>query len=136
MNVKVHTILSSIDSVARPMLQGIMQFNGKYGCSFCLHCGKQIEKDRGKARVYIGRKRQLRTIQQHLCALEDLETYNETHRKKKKHIKGVKQASILLTLSTFNIISFFVPDYMHATLENVVTTFLKLWMASEHKDKD
>lgn len=82
-NIKVHTILCSVDSVARPMLQGIMQFNGKYGCSFCLHRGNQIEKGRDKARVYIGRKRQLRTVQQHLRALENLEMYNEIHRKKK-----------------------------------------------------
>lgn len=135
-NIKVHTLLSSVDSVARPKLQGIKQFNGKYGCSFCLHTGRRIERGRGSARVYIGSLGELRSTEQHLQALEQLEYYNDTHRQKKTHIQGVKGGSVLLLLSVFNIIWSFVPDYMHASLEGVVTTFLKHWTSYENKDKD
>ena len=31
-NIKVHTILCSVDTVARPAIQNIKQFNGIYGC--------------------------------------------------------------------------------------------------------
>lgn len=56
--------------------------------------------------------------------------------RKKTHIQGVKEESVLLLLSTFKIIWSFVPDYMHASLEGVVTTFLKQWTSYENKDKD
>lgn len=36
---KVHLLLCSSDSVARPLLRNTKQFNGKYGCDFCLHTG-------------------------------------------------------------------------------------------------
>ncbi|XP_077258500.1 uncharacterized protein LOC143895324 isoform X1 [Temnothorax americanus] len=107
-NIKVHTLLSSVDSVARPKLQGIKQFNGKYGCSFCLHRGTRIEKERGSARVYIGGLGEPRSQEQHLSALERLEHYNDTHRQNKTDIQGVKGGSVLLLLPIFNIIwSFF-----------------------------
>lgn len=35
--IRVHTIASPVDSVARPLLQNIKQYNGSFGCSFCLH---------------------------------------------------------------------------------------------------
>ncbi|KAG5314429.1 POL4 protein, partial [Pseudoatta argentina] len=37
--IKVHTIVSLVDSIARSILQAIVQYNGRYGCSFCLHEG-------------------------------------------------------------------------------------------------
>lgn len=124
-NVKVHILLSSVDSVARPMLQGINQFNGRYGCSFCLHRGRRIARNNGKARVYVGGVTQLRTSQQHIEALERLQEYNQSHRMKRKHIEGVKYASVLLLLPQFDIVQSFVPDYLHAALEGTVKTFLK-----------
>lgn len=39
------------DSVARP-LQNFKQFNGDFGCSFCLQKGTLVERGQGKARVY------------------------------------------------------------------------------------
>lgn len=135
-NIKVHTLLSSVDSVARPKLQGIKQFNGKYGCSFCLRRGRRIKRGRGNATVYIGSLGKLRSTKQHLRALERLEHYNNTHRQKKIHIQGVKEKSVLLLLPIFHIIWSFVPDYMHASLEGVVTTFLKHWTNYENRNQD
>ncbi|XP_029903862.1 uncharacterized protein LOC115356780 isoform X2 [Myripristis murdjan] len=36
---KVFVLISSCDSVARPMLRNTRQFNGRYGCDFCYHEG-------------------------------------------------------------------------------------------------
>lgn len=49
---KVVTSAVVCDSVARPTLQNMNQFNGKFGCSFCLHKGDMIPKGNGMVRVY------------------------------------------------------------------------------------
>ncbi len=33
------------DSVAKPILQNMTQFNGHYGCSLCLHPGEQVPRE-------------------------------------------------------------------------------------------
>lgn len=33
-------------------MQGLIQFNGQYGCNWCLHEGKEIFHARGTARKY------------------------------------------------------------------------------------
>jgi hypothetical protein len=40
------------DSVACPLLQNFKQFNGKYGCSYCLHEGELVDKGLGSVRTY------------------------------------------------------------------------------------
>jgi hypothetical protein len=42
------------DSVARCTLQGLHQFNGQYGCPWCLHPGSSLQLETGgKVRVYL-----------------------------------------------------------------------------------
>ena len=66
-DIKVHVIAGIMDSVARPLVQYVTQFNGKYGCSYCLHKGlSHIPVDRGHARVYCGDKRRDRNIEEHM----------------------------------------------------------------------
>lgn len=38
---KVHAILCSVDTIARPMIQNMKQFNGAFGCPYCLQEGKR-----------------------------------------------------------------------------------------------
>ena len=40
--IKPFAICYCVDSVARPPIQDITQYNGKYGCSWCLHKGEWI----------------------------------------------------------------------------------------------
>ena len=35
--IKVFSLVSCVDSVARAPMQGLTQFNGRYGCNWCLH---------------------------------------------------------------------------------------------------
>ena len=37
--LKLNLLLCSSDSVAHPLMRNTKQFNGKYGCDFCLHTG-------------------------------------------------------------------------------------------------
>jgi len=52
-NIKIHSIIASVDSVARPMIQNIKQFNGKFGCPFCLNEGAIRSVERGQSRMHI-----------------------------------------------------------------------------------
>ncbi|XP_070168289.1 uncharacterized protein [Polyergus mexicanus] len=64
-HVRVHTIVAPVDSVARCALQNVHQFNGKFGCSFCLCPGDRVKVGNGYARVYL-EKGKARTKNQHL----------------------------------------------------------------------
>lgn len=45
------TVLTT-DTMARPVFLNCIQFNGKFGCNFCLHPGEQIKKGKGSTRIY------------------------------------------------------------------------------------
>lgn len=49
---KVFPLVAVCDSVARPMIQNFKQFNGEFGCSYCLQKGTVVEKGQGHVRVY------------------------------------------------------------------------------------
>ncbi|XP_059367669.1 uncharacterized protein LOC132106067 [Carassius carassius] len=40
---RIFAVVSACDAVARPMLKDSTQFNGKYGCDWCLHPGERVE---------------------------------------------------------------------------------------------
>lgn len=52
--IRVHTLLSSVDSMTRPLLQNIKTFRGNQGCAFCLHSGEEYSVGRGRTRLYRG----------------------------------------------------------------------------------
>lgn len=59
--IKVHTLLSPVDSIQKPCLQNLHQFNGKYGYFGCLSPGKEIPFGRGKTRIYCNGLTEART---------------------------------------------------------------------------
>lgn len=42
--LKLYMLVSSVDSVARAPMQGIVQFNGYYSCNWCLHPGEWVNR--------------------------------------------------------------------------------------------
>ena len=58
--VSVHCTASAVvgvcDAVARPLIQNFKQFNGHYGCGFCLDVGELVEKGHGHTTVYTSNK--------------------------------------------------------------------------------
>lgn len=95
--VRVHTILASVDSQARPLLQNIKTYRGKQGCSFCLHEGEELVVGRRRARMFRGDAGELRTPKQHLNDTKTVETIRTV-------VNGIKRPSILLLLNVFSII--------------------------------
>lgn len=124
-NIKVHAILSPVDSVARCSLQNITQFNGKFGCSLCLHPGQHVKMGNGYARVYCGNEGIARTKEQHHRDAEQAVAENIS-------INGIKGVSLLMLLPTFNIAASFSPEYMHAVLLGVVKYFFFMWFDSKY----
>ena len=51
--IYLYAIYSCDDSVARAPMQGLTQFNGHYGCNWCLHPGYYIKTGRGGSIKYI-----------------------------------------------------------------------------------
>lgn len=115
-NTKVFPVLCSCDAPARALVQNFMQFNGKFGCGFCEHKGKHVEKGRGFCRIYDYNENVVVPVR----TLKSTMSYAEQSITKHTSVNGVKGPSELLRLYPhFNIIDSFVPDYMHSVLLGV-----------------
>jgi hypothetical protein len=119
--ITVSANLCICDAPARSLLQNFTQFNGQYGCGFCKHPGKRVHKGSGSVQVYP------------LTCLYEKRTHADTISLAEKAtevgtvIEGVKGANILMLYPNFDVISSFVPDYMHCALLGVTRQFLNLW---------
>lgn len=129
LRIKVHTLLSPVDSIQKPCLQNIRQFNGVNGCYGCLSPGEEVPVGRGFTRVYCGDLGPLRSQEQFknnaIRAVRD-----------KKIINGVNGLSLFLTLPIFNIVLSFPPENVHCVLLGVVKLFITYWFDSKNHDKD
>lgn len=127
-NTKVFALISSVDSVARPVLQNIKQFNGKYGCSCCLEEGKRITVGNGTARMYPYRTIKYRSMVEHMKHVEDAVS-------QRKCVKGVKGPSITQLIPYHDIVFSYPPDYMHGCLLGVGKWFGSEWFNSTNSGK-
>ncbi|OXU20865.1 hypothetical protein TSAR_007171, partial [Trichomalopsis sarcophagae] len=126
--IKVHTLFCTVDSVARPLVQCMKQFNGEYGCPFCMHNGEQVEVGRGTTRVYPWVFKEDRTNVKHM-------EYVEHALRLHKSYKGVKGPSIVSLLPYGNIINDYPPDYMHSCLLGVGKLFASAWFDSKNNQQ-
>ena len=105
-SMRLFPLVACVDSMARPLMQGIVQFNGKYGCNWCLHPGE-----------YFARSIKYPVLDHHpedRDAKTTIALMNEVQ-VAKHPMFGVKHAPHLINLPYFDIIFSFVPDYMHFT---------------------
>ncbi|XP_037269065.2 uncharacterized protein LOC142818140 isoform X1 [Rhipicephalus microplus] len=116
---KVYCITAVADAPARASMQNVLQFNGYYGCSWCLHPGEFIE---GCVKYPVGSTFEDRTAASMLTDMQ-------MAAKMKRSIKGVKGPSPLLNVPGFDIVWSFRPDYMHAVLLGVVRQVTELWFS-------
>lgn len=105
----------------------MIQFNGRFGCPYCLNEGETVEKGKGFVRIYKPIIGELRDARQ-------LEANAESAVLQNKPVNGVKGYSLLLLLQIFDIIRSFVPDYMHAVLLGVVRAICELWLNSKYSN--
>ncbi|XP_036143289.1 uncharacterized protein LOC118645713 isoform X1 [Monomorium pharaonis] len=128
-NIKVHTILCSVDSVARPLIQNIKQYNGAYGCLYCFHIGERINVGRGFARVYRYKKNiETRSKDMHDKLVKEAVENNIIK-------KGVKGPSIMSLLPYHDIIHAYPPEYMHACILGVGKLFGSEWFNSKNSNE-
>uniref|UniRef100_A0A1A8BXJ7 Uncharacterized protein n=1 Tax=Nothobranchius kadleci TaxID=1051664 RepID=A0A1A8BXJ7_NOTKA len=119
-NSKIVGLCCCVDSKARPAMQNTTQFNGYFGCGFCLHPGTLVEKQvkyTVTATEYPEREANK--------MISDMEQAVEQHRS----VRGVKGPSPLINMPYFDIVWGFVPDYMHAVLLGVIRQLTELLLS-------
>ena len=118
--IKMFTVCCCVDSAARPPMQGLIQYNGAFGCSWCEHPGVYSKDDKCIKYTIADGNYDLRTKAK---AKQDIAQVKETN----QTIKGFKYETPLVDLIGFNIINGFVVDYMHNILLGIVRTYAKYW---------
>ena len=120
--VRAKIVLGIFDLPAKATVLNCKQYNGKYGCSICLHPGKRVS---GRM-VYPPRKCKLRTH----SSIESLAHRATTCGRAIKGIKGISPLRDCLDLVDSIPI-----DYMHAVLEGVLGRLMSLWFDSKNHRK-
>lgn len=117
----VRPLCATVDSVARPIIQNRLQFNGHYGCSWCYQFGKY--KDGSMRYPFEDEDPPLRN---HNTFVEDILNAEEANR----CIMGVKGHAEITNLHNFDCIWGFPYDYMHGLLLGTVCNlWKKIWTA-------
>ncbi|XP_076844425.1 uncharacterized protein LOC143489348 [Brachyhypopomus gauderio] len=116
---KVHLLVCSSDSIARPLLRNTKQFNGTYGCDFCYHKG-------GGSYAYYLPEPAERTESEHYSSALAATP--------KCPVLGVKGPSPLIKLDKFQMINGFVPEYQHSVCLGVTKQLAGLWFDSCHHE--
>lgn len=120
-NSKIVGICCCVDSKARPTMQNTTQFNGYYGCGFCLHPGVLVERQVKYTVSASGHDdRDSKSM------IRDMEVALVEGRP----VRGVKGPSQLINMPFFDIVWGFVPDYMHAVLLGVTRQITELLLQS------
>jgi hypothetical protein len=141
---KVHVTMVAADSVARCTLQGIKQFNGYYSCPFCYVKGEKFEMEGVGHRMIFPPSDDIIEERTEESFEQDLETLGELLASKRRpnnnkieHANGVINASPLLLLKDFNIVTGFTVDYMHTAILGVLKTLTTMyWLESKNSKED
>lgn len=142
MKVRCLLLCGSFDAPAKCLFQCFVQYNGSYGCPYCLHPGKTVKtSERGHTMAYPFNRDDLQT------GHYEERTHDQTHKFAncatesiirtgiEKPVKGVRGLSWFLYVPGFDIIRGVAIDYMHGTLLGVVKMLVNLWLAKEHHDE-
>ncbi|KAL1418328.1 hypothetical protein MTO96_025974 [Rhipicephalus appendiculatus] len=118
---KIFVTCCSVDSPARASLLNMKQFNGFYGCPWCLEKGTVVDR----TLRYIPRERAA-ALRTHRSVDHDMREAFEQGRP----VHGIKGPSALLKLNGFNLVWCLPPDYMHCVLEGVTQQLTELWLTA------
>lgn len=118
---KVVGLCCCVDSKARPAMQNCTQFNGYFGCGFCLHPGTLVNR---QVKYPISESDYPDRDAESM--LKDMEKALNL----KKNVRGVKGPSHLINMPFFDIVWGFAPDYMHAVLLGVARQHAALLLES------
>ena len=117
-------LLGVFDLPAKTAGVNMMQYNGKYGCLYCLDEGLHVSH----------RRIDLPSDSHQVRNIKDIHKWSEQANKDGKPFFGVKGPSVLTQF--LNIITSVPIDYMHAILEGITKSLLNCWFDSKnHKCK-
>lgn len=125
--VKFCPLVCSIDSVCRPIMQNRVQFNGRYGCSWCYHPGEYIAEIHGIRYPICEHDPPLRTADSHhknVKVVRDL---------KKSSEMGVRGDISVSKIPQIDMVWSFAYEYMHGVLCGVSKYIWNQWTASDSK---
>lgn len=123
--IVLRVLLVTADTVARCKILMFKQFNGTFGCTYCLHPGAKIG-DSNSYKYPVGESDYCRRTHSNSISLMKLAL------KTGECICGVKGISPLIAFKDYELIQGTVVDYMHCVLEGVVSLLLDLWLDSEN----
>lgn len=115
-------ICAPVDTVARPIIQNRIQFNGYWGCSWCYAHGEHI-KSSMRYPMNLYKDERLRTNESHF---EDVKQSIE----KGMAFKGVKGTTVMIDLAYFDYIWGYPIDYMHGMILGITRQMWELWITS------
>ena len=118
--IKVQLLLGVFDLPAKAMATNFTQYNGKYGCNYCLDEGQHISR----RRLFLPTDPHTPRSSVHLRQ-STLEAQQQG-----TPVFGVKGPSVLS--SYINILTDVPVDYMHAVLEGVTKTLISYWLDSKN----
>ena len=120
--VYIQLVLATFDLPAKAAVLAAKQFNGKYGCSVCLHPGLRLPNN---TRIYLPLQYRERT---HCEVVEQ----GKKAERKGIAVKGIMGTSSLTTV--LDLVDAVPVDYMHTVLLGIVKVLLTRWFdASYHR---
>uniref|UniRef100_A0ABD2XFI0 Uncharacterized protein n=1 Tax=Trichogramma kaykai TaxID=54128 RepID=A0ABD2XFI0_9HYME len=124
MKVKLFALCCCVDSIARSPMQGMTQFNGRYGCNWCLHPGVPIKnKKSNKTTLKFTLLDQEIVLRDSDSTIQHMKEALESGNR----VMGVMRPAALINLQKFDIIRGFVPDGMHCLFLGVCRQFATYW---------
>ncbi|XP_072140998.1 uncharacterized protein [Dermacentor andersoni] len=116
----VHVIVCCVDSPARAAILNRKQYNGYFGCSWCLEQGITI--DGTMKYPFNSQNAPDRT---HSGVLKGMVEAAQ----RKEPVCGIKGPSTLVKLQGLDLVWGLPPDYMHCVLEGVTKQITELWLS-------
>ncbi|KAL7304706.1 hypothetical protein TKK_0002947 [Trichogramma kaykai] len=113
-------------------MQGLTQFNGHYGCNWCLHPRISIKnKKKPKSSTL---KYTLLHEKIEMRSSSNMLKFTEESIKSNKAVMGVKNSTVLSHLPGFDILKGFVPNSLHCIFLDVCRQFAKYWFDESKTD--
>ncbi|CAH1163412.1 unnamed protein product [Phaedon cochleariae] len=115
---RIFPLFCCVDSVARPMIQNSTQFNGFFGCSYCYHPGKVINKQ----------VKYSSDVQPYnLRSSDDVLKHMQEAVISGRRVFGIKGSAAIINLPGFDLVWGYPIDYMHMVLLGVVRQCWEIW---------
>ncbi|KAH7959014.1 hypothetical protein HPB49_007323 [Dermacentor silvarum] len=122
----VHVVCCSVDSPARALVCNQLQFNGHFGCQWCLTCGQHeqgafryVDTEPAQERVSLG-------------ILKDMKRALELQ----IPVNGLKGLSPLVNLPGFDLVHGQAVEYMHCILLGVTRQITDYWFDPSNSQED